>query len=58
MYTIAKRFAFSALPVYLQVGNPAPLRHGGRPLPDETEIDDLLTRSVGLRRPCCRNFMC
>jgi 7-carboxy-7-deazaguanine synthase len=35
---------YPALPVYLQVGNPAPLKHNGRLLPDEAEIDDLLAR--------------
>jgi len=33
-----------ALPIYLQVGNPAPLKQAARPLPDEAEIDDLLAR--------------
>jgi len=40
--TVSARYP--ALPVYLQVGNPAPLKHAGRPLPDEAEIDDLLAR--------------
>jgi 7-carboxy-7-deazaguanine synthase len=33
-----------ALPIYLQVGNPAPLKHAGKPLPDDVEIDDLRGR--------------
>jgi len=40
--TVSTRYP--ALPVYLQVGNPAPLKHVGRRLPDEAEIDDLLAR--------------
>jgi 7-carboxy-7-deazaguanine synthase len=40
--TVSARYP--ALPVYLQVGNAAPLTHAGRPLPDDAEIDDLLTR--------------
>ena len=40
--TVSARYP--ALPVYLQVGNPAPLKHVGRRLPDEAEIDDLLAR--------------
>jgi 7-carboxy-7-deazaguanine synthase len=35
---------YPALPIYLQVGNPAPLKHVGSSLPDEVEIDDLLAR--------------
>ena len=35
---------YPALPIYLQVGNPAPLKFAGRPLPDDAEIDDLLAR--------------
>ena len=40
--TVSARYP--ALPVYLQAGNPAPLKHIRRPLPDEAEIDDLLAR--------------
>ena len=40
--TVSTRYP--ALPVYLQVGNPAPLKHARRPLPDEADIDDLLAR--------------
>jgi 7-carboxy-7-deazaguanine synthase len=32
------------LPIYLQVGNPAPLKQAAKPLPDEAEVDDLLAR--------------
>jgi 7-carboxy-7-deazaguanine synthase len=35
---------YPALPIYLQVGNPAPLKHAGKLLPDDAEIDDLLGR--------------
>ena len=35
---------YPALPIYLQVGNPAPLNHTRRPLPDDAQIDDLLGR--------------
>jgi len=35
---------YPGLPVFLQVGNPAPLKYAGRSLPDEAEIDDLLAR--------------
>jgi 7-carboxy-7-deazaguanine synthase len=40
--TVSARYP--GLPVYLQVGNPAPLKHAGTPLPDNAEIDDLLAR--------------
>jgi 7-carboxy-7-deazaguanine synthase len=40
--TVSTRYP--TLPVYLQVGNPAPLKHAGSPLPNEAEIDDLLAR--------------
>jgi 7-carboxy-7-deazaguanine synthase len=40
--TIAARY--STLPIYLQVGNPTPLKNPARPLSDEAEIDDLLAR--------------
>jgi 7-carboxy-7-deazaguanine synthase len=40
--TVSARYP--ALSVYLQVGNPAPLKHAGRRLPDDAEIDDLLAR--------------
>jgi 7-carboxy-7-deazaguanine synthase len=40
--TVSARYP--ALPIYLQVGNPAPLKHAGRTLPDDVEIDDLLGR--------------
>jgi 7-carboxy-7-deazaguanine synthase len=40
--TVSARY--SALPVYLQVGNPAPLKHAGRSLPDDAEIEDLMDR--------------
>jgi 7-carboxy-7-deazaguanine synthase len=33
-----------ALPIYLQVGNAAPLNNTGRSLPDDADIDDLLAR--------------
>jgi 7-carboxy-7-deazaguanine synthase len=32
------------LPIYLQVGNAAPLNNTGRSLPDDADIDDLLAR--------------
>jgi len=40
--TVAARYPI--VPVYLQVGNPGPLRSRGRSLPDDAEIDDLLAR--------------
>lgn len=33
-----------ALPLYLQVGNPAPLAAGGGSLPEHADLDDLLRR--------------
>ena len=35
---------YSALPVYLQIGNPAPLTAGGGTVTEEADIDDLLHR--------------
>jgi len=35
---------YPTLPMYLQVGNPAPLRNPARPVSEEAEIDDLLAR--------------
>jgi 7-carboxy-7-deazaguanine synthase len=35
---------YPTLPVYLQVGNPAPLAVAGSVLPDRADIDDLLQR--------------
>jgi 7-carboxy-7-deazaguanine synthase len=45
-YSYAQAFAarYPALPVYLQVGNPAPLAAAGDVLPDGADIDDLLQR--------------
>jgi 7-carboxy-7-deazaguanine synthase len=45
-YTYAQTAAarYPALPVYLQVGNPAPLTAAGGVLADEANIDDLLHR--------------
>jgi len=40
--TVAARYP--SLPIYLQVGNPAPLIAAGRPLPDEADFDDLMCR--------------
>jgi 7-carboxy-7-deazaguanine synthase len=39
---VAARHA--ALPVYLQVGNPAPLGQGVHSLPEKVDVDDLLAR--------------
>jgi 7-carboxy-7-deazaguanine synthase len=35
---------YPGLPIYLQVGNPAPLRYVGRTLPDDADNRDLLAR--------------
>lgn len=35
---------YPALPIYLQVGNPAPLASTGGSLPEEAKLDDLLAR--------------
>jgi len=45
-YGYAKALAahYPALPIYLQVGNPAPLAAAGRILPDSADIDNLLQR--------------
>ncbi len=45
-YSYAQALAahYPALPVYLQVGNPAPLAAAGGFLPDRADIDDLLQR--------------
>jgi 7-carboxy-7-deazaguanine synthase len=45
-YSYAQALAahYPALPVYLQVGNPAPLAITGSVLPDGADIDDLLQR--------------
>ena len=40
--TVAARYP--SLPIYLQVGNPAPLIAAGRQLPDEADFDDLMCR--------------
>jgi 7-carboxy-7-deazaguanine synthase len=40
--TVAARYP--SLPIYLQVGNPAPLIAAGRPLPDQADFDDLMCR--------------
>ena len=40
--TVAARYP--SLPTYLQVGNPAPLIAAGRPLPDQADFDDLMSR--------------
>jgi 7-carboxy-7-deazaguanine synthase len=45
-YSYAQRVAarYPQLPVYLQVGNPAPLAAAGPALPEEADVDDLLQR--------------
>jgi 7-carboxy-7-deazaguanine synthase len=45
-YGFARSIAarYPALPVYLQVGNPAPLAAAGGALPDEADLEDLLER--------------
>jgi 7-carboxy-7-deazaguanine synthase len=45
-YSCAQAVAarYPMLPVYLQVGNPAPLAGAGGALPEEADIDDLLER--------------
>jgi 7-carboxy-7-deazaguanine synthase len=40
--TVAERYP--ALPVYLQVGNSAPLHAAGKTMPDEADFPDLLER--------------
>jgi 7-carboxy-7-deazaguanine synthase len=43
-YAQAVAARYPALPVYLQVGNPAPLAAGGGALREEADMDDLLDR--------------
>jgi 7-carboxy-7-deazaguanine synthase len=43
-YAHALAAHYPALPIYLQVGNPAPLAAAGGALPDGADIDDLLQR--------------
>jgi 7-carboxy-7-deazaguanine synthase len=43
-YAQAVAARYPALPLYLQVGNPAPVTAAGDVLPDEADIDDLLRR--------------
>jgi 7-carboxy-7-deazaguanine synthase len=45
-YSYARAVAarYPALPVYLQVGNPAPLAAGGGAIPEQADLDDLLDR--------------
>jgi 7-carboxy-7-deazaguanine synthase len=45
-YAYARTVALRAptIPIYLQVGNPAPLRAAGNAMPDEADFADLLGR--------------
>jgi 7-carboxy-7-deazaguanine synthase len=45
-YTYARTVSarYPALRTYLQIGNPAPLKHAGASLPDDAEIEDLMDR--------------
>jgi 7-carboxy-7-deazaguanine synthase len=43
-YARAMAARHATLPIYLQVGNPAPLGHGAGALPEKADVDDLLAR--------------